>query len=148
MSKRIIPKFKKMNTNKIIENIDRKVMLSTLWIFATFNYIYADVFSVYFEPGAQQEAIEFTNGQENAVLMFAILMETAIAMVLFSRILKYKINRIANIIVGVLHTLAVAGSLIADSPTMYYLFFASAEIICTLFIVWYAWKWHESEVRV
>ncbi len=130
-----------MNITKITEKIDTKVMLSTLWIFATLNYIYADVFSVFFEPLAQQEAIEFTNGNESIILGFAILMETAIAMVLFSRILKYKANRIANIAIGALHTLAVALSLLGNKPTLYYLFFASVEIICTLFIVWYAWKW-------
>ena len=42
-----------------------------------------------------------------AVLGFAVLMETAIAMVLLSRVLKYGANRWANIIVGIIHTAAV-----------------------------------------
>ncbi len=34
----------KDNTNKAaIESLDRKVLLSTMWIFAMFNYLYADV---------------------------------------------------------------------------------------------------------
>ena len=29
-------------------------MLSTLWIFATLNYIYADVFTLFFDPGGSE----------------------------------------------------------------------------------------------
>ena len=40
-----------MNSNEeTAEMIDRKVILSTLWIFAMFNYIYADILTFY-EPG-------------------------------------------------------------------------------------------------
>ena len=34
---------------------DRKVLLSTLWIFALLNYLYADVFSLFFNPEAWGE---------------------------------------------------------------------------------------------
>ena len=44
------------------------------------------------------------------LFMGAILMETAIVMVIASRFLKYKWNRIANIASGALHTLAVGSS--------------------------------------
>jgi hypothetical protein len=73
----------------------------------------------------------------------AFLMETAIAMVLLSRILAYKANRWANVGVGVLHTIAVASSLFVGgtTPALYYLFFATIEIVCTSLIVWLAWRW-------
>jgi hypothetical protein len=122
---------------------DRKVILSTLWIFATLNYIYADVFGLYFVPGAQATTTAMTAG---AVLGFAVLMETAIAMVLLSRVLKYGANRWANIIAGGIHTLSVAASLFGSTPPApYYLFFATIEVACTLFIIWYAWKWANPE---
>jgi hypothetical protein len=70
-------------------------------------------------------------------------METAIAMVLLSRVLEYTANRWANIIIGVLHTLAVLLSVFVGgtTPAVYYLFFAAIEISCTSLIVWYAWSW-------
>lgn len=38
-----------MNANrKTVETKDRKVILSTLWIFALLNYVYADIFSIFF----------------------------------------------------------------------------------------------------
>jgi hypothetical protein len=136
-------------TNKLTEVKDRSVILSTLWVFAMFNYLYADVFGLYFNPVLQKEVTrELQQGSlggmqitEGFVLGFAILMETAIAMVLLSRVLSYGANRWANIIVGVIHTAAVSLSLATATPSLFYAFFAAAEIACTLFIVGYAWTW-------
>ena len=122
---------------------DRQMRLSALWIFATLNYIYADVFTLFFSPGAQKATATMTAG---AVLGFAVLMETAMAMVLLSRLLKYGANRWANIIVGAIHTAAVFFSLFSGTPPApFYVFFAAVEIVCTLVIIWYAWKWPNLE---
>ena len=132
-----------MNTNyKTTAMKDSKVILSTLWIFALLNYLYADVFTLFFNPTAQQETLAMP---QEAVLAFAIMMETAIAMVLLSRLLKYGANRWANMIAGIFHTALVAWSLTGDTPAPFYVMFASIEIVCTLFIVWYAWKWRKPE---
>jgi hypothetical protein len=132
-----------MNTNiKATEMKDRKVVLSTLWIFAMLNYLYADVFTLFFNPAAHKETLAMPQG---AVLAFAILMETAIAMVFLSRFLKYGANRWANIIAGIFHTAFVAWSLTGAAQPLFYVFFASTEIVCTLFITWYAWKWRNPE---
>src|SRR5262245_4098007 len=118
-----------MNANqKTAEPKDRRMILSTLWIFAVLNYIYADVFSIYFNPSAQAEAMEFTQGSQVAVLAFAVVMETAMAMVILSRVLSYRWNRLANIVVGTLHTALVAWSLTSGVPTPAYLSSASLEI--------------------
>lgn len=71
------------------------------------------------------------------LLAGAILMETAIAMVLLSRVLKYKANRWANIIIAVINIVAV----ITGGQGLYYVFFATIEVVCMSLIVWYAWKW-------
>lgn len=125
---------------------DKKVIFSTLWIFAVLNYLYADVFSLFFIPEAQKETVTMTEG---SVLGFAILMETAIAMVLLSRVLRYGANRWANIIAGVIHTALVGWSLFSGTPPApHYLFFASIEIACTLFIIGYAWRWRKPEASM
>ncbi len=140
-----------MNTNK--KTADRKIVLSTLWIFAMLNYLYADIYSLTFNPVLQKEltqrllegyigTIQIT---QEFVLVTAILMETAIAMVLLSRILNYGANRWANIIAGLFHTAFVSWSLLGETPNLFYAFFATIEIACTLFIVWYAWNWRNPE---
>ena len=129
---------------------DRKVILSTLWIFAMFNYIYADI-SSFMEPGMLEKymtgsvgGLQITPGLQ---LAGAILMETAIAMVLLSRVLKYRANRWANIIVGIIHTVAVLASIVAvgEVPAPYYIVHIIFEVACTLFIIWYAWTWPKQE---
>jgi hypothetical protein len=132
-----------MNANsKTVETKDRKVILSTLWIFAMLNYLYADVFTLFFNPAAQQETLAMP---QEGVLVFAILMETAIIMVLLSRSLKYGANRWANMIGGIFHTAFVAWSMTGAVQPLFYVFFASIEMVCTLFIAWYAWKWRSAE---
>jgi MFS family permease len=148
---------KMKTTNKITAMKDRKVILSTLWIFALFNYVYADILTLYFNPALQKEAWkQFLSGYvgsihitQGFVLVGAILMETAIAMVLLSRILPYRANRWTNIIVGILQTASVAWSMTGPLYwNLFYVFFATIEIACTLFIVWYAWTWPRPESGV
>jgi hypothetical protein len=130
-----------LNTlKKTVASIDKRVVFSTLWIFATLNYIYADVFSLFFLPDAQKDTLTMTSG---AVLGFAFLMETSIAMVLLSRFLKYGANRWLNVIIGVVHTAAVAWSLSDGMAEPYYIMFAVIEIACTLFIIGYALWWRK-----
>ncbi|MEW5814492.1 MAG: DUF6326 family protein [Spirochaetota bacterium] len=123
---------------------DMRVKFSTLWIFAMFNYLYADVMTL-MDPVFKKQITTGTAGSiqmtQGFLLGAAILMETAIAMILLSRVLKYRVNRWANIIAGVIHTAAVSLSMFVGTPTLYYVFFAAIEIACTLLIVWYAWKW-------
>ncbi len=134
---------------------DRGVVLSTLWIFAMLNYVYADVYTLFFNPVLRPESWrQFLSGDaggvqitEGFVLITAVLMETSIAMVLLSRILSYGANRWANVGLGAFHTAFVAWSLIGEAPTSFYAFFAVVEIVCTVFIVWYAWTWRSPVAR-
>jgi uncharacterized protein DUF6326 len=121
---------------------DRRMRLFTLWTFATFNYIYADVVTLF-----DKSVVSKTDLSQTALLAAAILVETAIAMVLLSRVLKYRANRWANIIVGIINTVAVIASLLVATPAIYYAFFATIEIATTIVIVWYAWTWRPNAVR-
>jgi hypothetical protein len=121
---------------------DMRMRLFTLWTFATFNYIYADVVTLF-----DKSVVNKTNLSQTALLGAAILVETAIAMVLLSRVLKYRANRWANIIVGIINTVAVIASLLVSTPAPYYAFFATIEMATTIVIVWYAWTWRPNAVR-
>ena len=133
-----------MNTNKkTAEMKDRKMILSTLWIFVMFNYIYLDIGVMNFNPEMYQKmAAKMT---PEIVLGFAALMEIAIAMPLLSRVLKYRANRWANIIAGVVFTAFVTLTLLGGRPPLYFMFTSTIEIACTAFIFWYAWTWPNPE---
>jgi hypothetical protein len=140
----------KMNTNsKTAETKDRKVILSTLWIFLVANYIYCDVFS-HMVPAYLKELITGTIGSiqvtQGFLLTAAIMMEIPIAMIILSRVLKYRANRWANIIAGAIMAAIQVGTMgMGTPPTLHYLFYSAIEIACNLFIVWYAWKWRNPE---
>ncbi len=123
---------------------DVRVKLSTFWIFAVLNYIYADVFTA-LDPSTNTGSVPMSHG---AMLGAAILMEPAVVMVPLARLLKYQANRWANILAGIIHTVAVIASLFATGkmPASYYIFFACVEGVTTSMIVWHAWKWNESPI--
>ncbi len=98
---------------------DMKVRLSTLWLFATLNYVYCDVVSV-MDP-VKHSPVQLTQG---FLLGAAILVEIPIAMVLLSRILSYRSNRWTNVIAGAVMTAVQVASLFVAVPTMYYVFFS------------------------
>ena len=135
-----------MERNKNLQSLinDRKIVLSTLWVFILMNMIYADILNT-LKPDYLHE-LEYVgkNVSDGNVLFFAILMEIPIAMILLSRILNRKANRIANFVAAPLSILwvIVPSMVMSDSSTpLSYVFFASIETICMIFIMWYSWKW-------
>jgi hypothetical protein len=70
--------------NKTTGIEDMKVKFQTLWIFAMFNYLYADVLGLH-DPAILKDLITGHAGSlqitQEFLLGAAILMETAIAMV-------------------------------------------------------------------
>jgi len=114
---------------------DIRVRLSTLWVFMLLNYLYCDVMTG-FDPTVPRDL------SRDALLAASFLMEIPIGMVLLSRMLRYRPNRWANILVGAFMVVVQVSTLFVGSgPTAYYVFFSAIEIACLLFIVWSAWQW-------
>jgi hypothetical protein len=138
-----------MNTNsKTTQLEEMKARLSTLWIFIMFNMAFADIFSFMY-PGFLKQivagsAVDGTQITPEFLLIAAMVTEISIAMVFLSRLLKYGVNRWANIIGGVITILWVIGG---GSTTLHYIFFASIEVVCSLVIIWLAWTWRDRQVQ-
>jgi peptidoglycan biosynthesis protein MviN/MurJ (putative lipid II flippase) len=135
----------KMNTNAMTtKKIDTKVLLSTLWIVVMINMLKADILSLYI-PGAAEEVVRTAGTTPIPILMLggAIMMEISIVMIILSRVLKYGVNRWANIITSVI-TIAFIWGGAASEP--HYLFIGTVETICLLLIIWNAWKWTGQEI--
>jgi Family of unknown function (DUF6326) len=122
--------------------------LSTLWIVATLNYLYCDVVTL-MDPALLKQFLAGEIGSvhisQGFLLGAGILVEIPIAMVLLSRILGDRPNRIANIVAGTVMTAVQLLSLVVKTPALYYVFFSVIEIACTSVIVWYAWTWRNDE---
>jgi hypothetical protein len=122
---------------------DTKVLLSTLWVFVMFNMAFADIVG-FLTPGTLQGMMEMKPAQ-GLLLAFSIMLEIPIAMIVLSRLLRYRANRWANIIAGVITILWVVGG---GTFSVSYIFFATIEVACMLLIIWYAWSWREPAAQV
>src|SRR5271156_3644023 len=130
---------------------DTKERLSLFWIFALLNYLYADVLALFAFVGSPNSAPHLPQW---ALLGSAVLIEIPIAMILASRLLPFRANRLANIIAGLILTL-VNGFLtfvlpltngdFRDPTFPAYVFFATIETVCTSVIIWQAWTWSPVE---
>jgi hypothetical protein len=121
------------------KRMDPKVLLSTLWIVVMINMVYADVLSMHI-PGAMEELAKTAGETPIPLLMLggAIMVELPLIMIILSRVLKYQINRWANIIVAIQTSVCVVG---LSAPYPHYYFIAAIEVICMLLIIVNAWKW-------
>ena len=133
---------------------DPKERLSVLWIFVLLNYLYADVIALWALLGSPPA--DTPRLGQWALAGSAVLMEIPIAMILASRLLPLRANRLANIIAGSIVTL-VNGFLTFIPPLVgwgqppalpEYLFFATIETVATVAIVWQAWTWSEAKLAV
>ena len=129
-----------MNAHQDTATMDLKVKLSTLWIVVMFNMAFADILSFMLEwTTGHTPEVQVSQG---VMLAFAVLIEIPIAMILLSRVLKYRVNRWANIIAAAITIVFVIGG---GSTHLHYIFFAAVEVLCMLLIAWYAWKWPNPE---
>lgn len=131
-----------------MQKLNTRILLSTLWIFLSVNYIFCDVFTLFYAPNLNQFLTGFAGSMEitqGFLFTFAIIMEFAMVMIVLSRVLHYALNRWLNIIAGFAFTLIQAGTLVSGDFTMHYLFFSLVEIATTVYIGWLSWNWKNIE---
>jgi len=139
-----------MNTNsKVTTTVDIKTILSTLWVFLSVNYIYCDHLG-FMEPGIVKDLLTGQIGSvqitQEFLLGAAILLEIPFAMIVLSRVLKYGVNRWANIIAAAVLIVVQLGTMgMGTAPSPVYLFYSAIEIACNLVIIWLAWRWNAPE---
>lgn len=126
--------------------IDVKIKLAALWAAMMFCYVYKDLLFFY-KPGLIEDIMAGATplGSQESLLGAAILMAIPSVMVFLSVILPAKVNRLANIIVGIVYTGVNVGAFM--EPEIFYVFFGIVEVMITLLIVWHAWKWPKQEER-
>jgi len=118
-----------MNTNsKTTEKEDVKInvkmKLSALWVALMLVYIYCDIYSL-FRTGQIEEMISGRMGPfpvtQGSLLLASILMIIPAVMVFLSLTLKPKVDRWANIILGILYTFVNISVTVAQPGTRCFL---------------------------
>jgi len=144
----------KKQTASMLENrkVNMKAKLALLWVALMFFYIYNDIFSL-FQPGhvaglveGELEGVQFTQ-----TLLFgaSVLMALPSIMVLLSLTLKARVNRLVNIVAGILHILVLIGTqFVGEGETWFYWrFYEILEALFIVLIIWNAWKWPTIETQ-
>ena len=124
-------------------NVDVKVKLSVLWAVTVLLYLYADVLSL-FRPGQLEEMTGGRMGpvevSQTTLLVAAAIVIVPALMTFLTLVVKATVARWANIVLGAVYTLVNITNLIGETWA-YYLLFGAAEVVLSVLIVWYAWRW-------
>jgi len=132
------------NSDFVDFKINIKIKLAFLWTSLMFCYIYGDYFLLY-APNKIESLINGENNLNTPIKLFlaTLLLVIPALMICLSIFSKPKVNRILNMVFGVIYTLImllIAFTSLSDWLT-FYVFLAIVESIITSIIFWNAFKW-------
>ena len=127
-------------------NKNRRNIYSSIWTYASLNYLYCDL-AAFMDPGMHSQyhtgtvaGFEMTAG---FIAASAVMMQIALTNVFLPQVIKnVKILRWVQIVSGTLMTLVQSATLFADKPTSYYAVFSVFEITATAYITFDALRWN------
>ena len=133
----------------VLEDINLKLKLATLWTSFMFLYTYVDHFGLYMpnkiEDILKGRVFEFDITQ-GFLLVALVLVAIPVLMIFLSVALPAKANRWTNIIVAMLLIPYMLFNLVGEAwPHM--IFGAAVEVILLLLIIRYAWQWPRTQTK-
>ena len=122
--------------------VPTSIKLSLLWASLMFLYIYNDYFSMYvhgtienMQAGRLGPLGDIT---EVKLVMVATLLAVPALMIFLSVVLWRPVSRSLNVLLGLAYTCV---EVLTFNGPLFYRIAVSLEIVLTLLIVWYAWRW-------
>ena len=113
------------------------------------NYLFRFMFSLYYSERLHQllsgELHGITVTQE-FLLAISILMEVPIAMILLTRVLKHKPNRVLNIVAAVIMLAVHLSGISPADVSLHYYFFNAIEIALCIGIIVTTIRWKEETI--
>lgn len=124
--------------------VNIKIKLSALWTSLMFCYVYGDYFELYV-PNKVKGLVDGNNMLDSPfkLLLATLLLVVPALMIFLSLILSPHINRLLNVILGMLYTalMVVIGFSSLTNWLTFYVFLAAIESAITLTIIFQAWNW-------
>jgi len=136
-----------LGPNERIDRLEKRALLSALWIFVLLNFIFRDLHEIMKAEVLADALNGIYNGQEVTEAMFllgGIMIEVPIAMVLMAWVLPLRANRWVNVIVAPLFALTLIG-LPGDLDDYFHV---AVMLIALAVVVWKAWTWERSASSV
>jgi hypothetical protein len=136
------------NNTEVYEDfkINVKLKISALWVVVMFCYVYGDYIQIYV-PGilADAMAVKVTTKTQLEFFAVALLMVMPSVMIFFTLVVQPKINRWLNIILSTLYIVILIATNLTET-WVFYLFLTTIEVLISLAIIWYAWKWPKADI--
>lgn len=117
--------------------LEKRILLSLLWISVMLNMIFADIFSIILEL-AHGNAMDIPLDVNTMMLIAGVITNIPIIMIVLSYLLTGKANKMANTIAGILTIVYIAG---LGSATPHYILIAGIETIMLISIITISWRW-------
>ena len=122
--------------------VSTKHILSALWMASMFVFAYVDIFSLYrpdFRDELEAGEIGGFTVDQAFLLGTTVYVVIPSLMVFGALVLRPAVNRIANIVLGVLYAVTIVGAAIGEWS--YYLVGSAVEVALVAAVVYYASTW-------
>jgi len=126
-----------------LSSVNVRIKISALWTSMLFVFIYVDHYSLFrADIRADIEAGKMSGFTINQLFLLVVTAYVAIPalMVFLSLILRPRVNRIANIALGVIYALTIIAGAIGER-NYYYILGSAIEVMSLAWIAYYAWTW-------
>ena len=141
-----------MNTNKETARnlLDVRIVLAALWIAEVLSSLNGDTYRLS-DPITLKSMLENTGSivtTPGLLLTMSMIFVVPILMSVLTLMLKSSVSRWANRIIGILYALITFAFLVLCfvlRSASYEFVWATAQLVFTLLVVWYAWKWTNPE---
>ena len=141
-----------MNTNEETARnlLDVRIVLAALWIAEVLSSLNGDTYRLS-DPITLKSMLENTGSivtTPGLLLTMSMIFVVPILMSVLTLMLKSSVSRWANRIIGILYALITFAFLVLCfvlRSESYEFVWATAQLVFTLLVVWYAWKWTNPE---
>jgi hypothetical protein len=123
-------------------NVNVRIKISALWTSMLFVFAYVDLLSLYrpdFRADLETGEIGGFTVNQSFLLGTTIYVVIPSLMVFCALILRPRVNRIANIALGIIYALTIIAGAIGEWD--YYIFGSAIEVALLAAVVYYAWTW-------
>jgi hypothetical protein len=132
-----------MNTNKETARnlLDVRIILAVFWVAVMLSSLNGDTYRLSAATGPFGVNPELLS-------VFAVVLVGHVFMTGLTLTLKSPVSRWANRIIGIFYAMIVSAfwvnAFVSRLPG-YEIVWATAQLVCALLVVWYAWKWPKPE---
>ena len=130
--------------------LDVRIVLAALWVAEVLSSLNGDTYRLS-DPITLKSMLENTGSivtTPGLLLTMSMIFVVPILMSALTLILKSSVSRWANRIIGILYALITFAFLVLCfvlRSASYEFVWATAQLVFTLLVVWYAWKWTNPE---